>query len=80
VISVVPVPDGPFGRDLQYGRPFGMVNAVIHQCANGGDGSIHELCTTVESGWTSPPTGRYPPIANISTLGSSPVASVRSSE
>jgi hypothetical protein len=84
-ISVSPVPDGPFGQDLRYGRPGWWVNALIHEVRRTGRRSIHEFTADVDGPWITPLTRlivsvRQPPIANISIRGRSPVAAVRSSE
>jgi len=57
VISVSPVPDGPFGQDLRYGAAERRVNGVVHQLRSGMRLSIHEFCTTVDISWTSTPAG-----------------------
>ena len=87
MISVSPVPDGPFGQDRRYGPACGRVNGVVHELPLGTPRSIHEFCTGVDIPWTtgSVPSGggerRYPPIANISSRGRlEDVAAVRSSE
>src|SRR5690242_12973620 len=77
VISVSPVPDGPFGHDLRYGRPDGRVNGLVHEVRTTASTSIHEFCTDVDGAWTRrwtagerrPRSGRQPPIANISSRG-----------
>jgi hypothetical protein len=93
VISVSPVPDGPFGHDLRYGRVAAGVNGVVHENRPTTLGSIHEFCTAVDETWTRWWKDRrrrgidgrersdQPPIANISIRGrSADVASVRISE
>jgi hypothetical protein len=85
VISVSPVPDGPFGHDLRYGRLPARVNGFVHELGTPDVPSFHEFCTDVEEGWTSAvgdgASFRQPPIANISIRGRcEDVASVRSSE
>ena len=45
VISVSPVPDGPFGQDLRYGPAGRRVNGVVHELALRTPASIHEFCT-----------------------------------
>ena len=81
MISVSPVPDGPFGHDLRYGRVAARVNGVVHENRPRTLRSIHEFCTAVDGEWTTLGIAAYPPIANISIRGSSAdVASVRISE
>jgi hypothetical protein len=85
VISVSPVPDGPFGQDLPYGPASPRVNGVVHELGASAAASIHEFCTDVDDAWTSPGSRAsgppQPPIANISIRGSADeVASVRRSE
>src|SRR5262245_43341839 len=89
VISVSPVPGGPFGHDLRYGRAAAGVNGFVHELGGSGRSSFHEFRGDVDEAWTStasgPPVGRLrtrqPPIANISIRGRrDDVASVRSSE
>src|SRR3954452_11091259 len=57
VISVSPVPDGPFGQDLPYGRCRGTVNAVVHQLLVRPGSTIHQFCTDVDESWTSRQSG-----------------------
>jgi hypothetical protein len=79
VISVSPVPDGPFGQDLRYGRGEERVNGVVHELRVGTRESIHEFTGTVDESVDN--VSVHPPIANISIRGScDDVASVRSSE
>jgi hypothetical protein len=52
VISVSPVPDGPFGQDQRYGRPDRRVNGVVHEVRASVPPSIHEFCTGVDDAWT----------------------------
>jgi hypothetical protein len=81
VISVSPVPDGPFGHDLRYGRRGGRVNGFVHELAPSAPPSIHEFCTDVDDSWTSVISTGQPPIANISIRGRrEDVSAVRSSE
>ena len=80
MISVSPVSDGPFGQDLRYGAGLRGVNALIHELRPDTRAGIHELRTCVDASWISRWTKLQPPIANISTLGSPAVASVRRSE
>jgi hypothetical protein len=54
VISVSPVPDGPFGQERRYGRPLGRVNGVVHELRASMRQSIHEFCTAVDDAWTRP--------------------------
>jgi hypothetical protein len=53
VISVSPVPDGPFGHDLRYGRVAAGVNGVVHENRPRTLRSIHEFCTAVDGEWTT---------------------------
>jgi len=57
VISVSPVPDGPFGHDLRYGPAGGRVNGLVHELAASARLSIHEFCTDVDDPWTSAGVG-----------------------
>jgi len=45
VISVSPVPDGPFGHDLRYGPLAGRVNGFVHELAASAGKSFHEINT-----------------------------------
>src|SRR5438477_6418733 len=70
VISVSPVPDGPFGQDRRYGPAGGRVNGVVHELPRGAPPSIHEFCTCVDIPWTNP-RGRRSAICTGS-FGSAP--------
>jgi len=48
VISVSPVPDGPFGQDLRYGAADDRVNALVHELRDWTAKSIHEFGATVD--------------------------------
>ena len=52
VISVSPVPYGPFGQDQRYGGRSGRVNGFVHELRRGMRQSIHELSTVVDGAWT----------------------------
>jgi hypothetical protein len=79
VISVSPVPDGPFGQGLRYGAAGDRVNALVHELRLATARSIHEFTPTVDECVDNLPD--HPPIANISIRGRlDDVASVRSSE
>ena len=85
VISVSPVPDGPFGQDLRYGPASRRVNGVVHELRRIGGGEYPRVLHRCGRAWTSRGRGGrappQPPIANISIRGSvDDVASVRSSE
>src|SRR5262249_1232665 len=61
VISVSPVPDGPFGQDLRYGRVLGRVNGFVHELTPSAHASFHQFCTDVDDSWTTVPNrGRWP--------------------
>ena len=80
MISVSPVPDGPFGQDRRYGPADARVNGVVHELGASTRRSIHEFSTDVDERVDNG-SQPYPPIANISSRGScDDVASVRSSE
>jgi hypothetical protein len=53
VISVSPVPDGPFGQDLRYGVADRRVNGLVHELRPSMLASIHEFCTDVDIAWTT---------------------------
>jgi hypothetical protein len=79
VISVSPVPDGPFGQDLRYGGGEEGVNGVVHELRPWTRERIHEFAGTVDECVDN--VSAHPPIANISIRGRcDEVASVRSSE
>jgi hypothetical protein len=79
VISVSPVPDGPFGQDLRYGAADDRVNGLVHELRVWTGQSIHEFTPTVDESVDN--LSGHPPIANISMRGRlDEVASVRSSE
>ena len=78
VISVSPVPDGPFGQDLRYGAADDRVNALVHELRGWTAKSIHEFRPSVDESVDN--LADHPPIANISIRGRFEVASVRSSE
>lgn len=93
MISVSPVPAGPFGQDRRYVPADERVNGLVHHLRSWLPSSIHEFSTDVEERWTTRRAKRrfgrrertkselYPPIANISIRGRfEDVASVRSSE
>jgi hypothetical protein len=54
VISVSPVPDGPFGQDRRYGPADERVNGVVHELGRSTRTSIHEFSTDVDDAWTTP--------------------------
>src|SRR4029079_15183274 len=66
VISVSPVPDGPFGQDRPYGPADARVNRVVHQGEAAMAASIHEFSTAVDSAWTN---GRASPPSRTSRAG-----------
>ena len=78
MISVSPVPDGPFGQVLRYGAAGERVNALVHELRAGMAKSIHEFGRNVDESVDN--LADQPPIANISIRGRFEVASVRSSE
>jgi hypothetical protein len=79
VISVSPVPDGPFGQVLRYGAADDRVNGLVHELRVRTGQSIHEFALPVDESVDNLPI--HPPIANISIRGRlDDVASVRSSE
>jgi hypothetical protein len=79
VISVSPVPDGPFGRDLRYVGLGERVNGLVHELRLRTGQSIHEFTPSVDESVDN--LLDHPPIANISIRGRlEVVASVRSSE
>src|SRR5256885_6493627 len=53
VISVSPVPDGPYGQDRRYGPADHRVNGVVHHPCRRMAASIHEFCTVVDISWTT---------------------------
>jgi hypothetical protein len=53
VISVSPVPYGPFGQEQRYGGRSGRVNGFVHELRRGMGQSIHELSTVVDCAWTA---------------------------
>ena len=79
MISVSPVPDGPFGQDLRYGAAGDRVNGLVHELRRETARSFHEFARSVDDCVDNRPN--HPPIANISIRGNvEDVASVRSSE
>src|SRR5258708_12542998 len=61
VISVSPVPDGPFGQDRRYGPPDGRVNGVGHQLPARTRSGTHEFSTHLHIPSTPPPPPSRPP-------------------
>src|SRR5258708_15448095 len=76
VISVSPVPDGPFGQVRPYGPVDGRVNGVVHQLPSRTPSSIHQFCTGVDISWTSTPELRLPsrPSRTFRVVGDSPTS------
>jgi hypothetical protein len=58
VISVSPVPDGPFGQDLRYGAPDDRVNGLVHELGTRTGQSIHEFTVDVDESVDNPTAGR----------------------
>jgi predicted acyl esterase len=58
VISVSPVPDGPFGQGLRYGAADDRVNALVHELRGWTAKSIHEIGPTVDESVDNQSAGR----------------------
>jgi hypothetical protein len=60
VISVSPVPAGPFGQDLRYVGADGRVNGLVHELRVRTGETFHDLAADVDDAWTK----RWTTVAN----------------